>query len=258
MPLGQWWSRQARETRIAAIGGALALVVLAVIGVTLLTSSGADGGGVTVSPPTSNGTGEPGPSTTAEPLPTEDPDLPTIEELRHFVEDYGDPPQADLGRFKIPRIGVDAPIGERVVGSDLSLQYLNPYGPADVSWYNFEVDPRYGGDIGEDKNAIFAAHVDYAALVPYAQVNYSGPGIFRDINLLNPGDLIEVTMHGKTVRYEVTWRRQIEESEGDWGSIFSADVAEGDAITLVTCSGDFNPVTREYNSRTVIRAERQA
>jgi sortase (surface protein transpeptidase) len=142
-----------------------------------------------------------------------------------------------------------------VVGSDLSLQYMNPYGPADVTCYNFNVDARFGGDIGNDKNAIFAAHVDYAALVPFAQANYRGAGVFRDINLLNPGDLIEVTMHGKTVRYKVIWKHQVSESDGDWGGIFSATVPEGDSITLITCSGDFNTATREYDSRTVIRGQ---
>lgn len=255
-PLRQWWSRQARGTRLAVVGGGVAIVVLVVAGLGLTMGGGDDEPGVTVSEPGSTiDPSAPGPTHTAEPLPTEDPDLPTLEALREFVKEAGDPPNANIGRFKIPRIGVDAPIGERIVGSDLSLQYLNPYGPADVSWYNFEVDPRFGGDIGEGENPIFAGHVDYAALVPFAQINYRGPGVFRDINLLNPGDVIEVTMHGKTVRYKVTWKRQIAESEGDWGSIFSADVPEGDAITLITCSGDFNPVTREYESRTVIRGQ---
>ena len=30
----------------------------------------------------------------------------------------------------------------------------------------------------------------------------------------------------------------------------------GDAITLITCDGDFTPATQEYNSRTVVRATR--
>ena len=258
-PLRQWWSQQARETRIAVVGGSLAAVVLLFLGVSLVVGGGDSGPGVVVSPSASGtraAVSEPGPSTTAEPLPTEDPSLPTHKALRDFVKEYGDPPNANLGRFKIPRIGVDAPIGERIVASDLSLQYLNPYGPADISWYNFDIDPRYGGDIGEGKNPIFAGHVDYAALVPFARANYRGEGVFRDINLLNPGDLIEVTMGGKTVRYKVMWKRQIKESEGDWGGIFSARVPEGDAITLVTCSGDFNTVTREYDSRTVIRGQK--
>jgi sortase (surface protein transpeptidase) len=256
-PLRQWWTGQARQTRVAVIGGAAALVVLAVLGASLLIGGGSDDPAVSIAPSNTSTVdpSAPGPTHTAEPLPTEDPDLPTLEALREFVKEAGDPPNANIGRFKIPRIGVDAPIGERVVGSDLSLQFLNPYGPADVSWYNFDVDPRYGGDIGEGDNAIFAAHVDYAALVPFAQINYRGPGVFRDINLLNPGDLIEITMHGKTVRYKVAWKRQVTEAEGDWATLFSADVPEGNAITLVTCSGDFNTVTREYDSRTVIRGE---
>lgn len=261
MPLRRWWGLQTRGTRAAVVAGSLVLVTLVGIAVGLVAESGGaeDGPAVTVSAASTRPADQvnvPGPTHTAEPLPTEDPDLPTLKTLRDFVKAHGDPPTATLGRFKIPRIGVDAPIGERTVGSDLNLQYLNPFGPADVSWYNFSVDPRYGGDIGVGKNPVFAAHVDYAALVPFAQVNYRGEGVFRDINLLKAGDLIEVTMRGETVRYKVVWKRQVAEAEGDWGSIFSSNVPEGDAITLITCSGDFNTSTREYDSRTVIRGQR--
>lgn len=259
-PLRRWWALQARGTRTAIVGGVVTLSVLVGVAVGLASEGGtADPPAVTVSAPSTRSAGEvnvPGPTHTAEPLPTEDPDLPTLKTLRDFVKAHGDPPSATLGRFKIPRIGVDAPIGERTVGSDLNLQYLNPFGPADVSWYNFAVDGRYGGQIGDGKNPVFAAHVDYAALVPFAQVNYRGEGVFRDINLLKAGDLIEVTMGGETVRYKVAWKRQVPEAEGDWGTIFSSNVPEGDAITLITCSGNFNTVTREYDSRTVIRGQR--
>lgn len=261
MPLRRWWALQTRGTRVGTAASVLVLVVLVGLAVSMASEGGGaqDGPSVTVSAPptrTVDAWNIPGPTHTAEPLPTEDPDLPTLKTLRDFVKAHGDPPSANLGRFKIPRIGVDAPIGERTVGADLNLQYLNPFGPSDVSWYNFAVDPRYGGDIGEGKNPVFAAHVDYAALVPFAQVNYRGEGVFRDINLLKAGDLIEVTMGGETVRYKVAWKRQVPEAEGDWGTIFSSNVPEGDAITLITCSGNFNTVTREYDSRTVIRGQR--
>lgn len=263
MPLRRWWALQTRGTRAVTVASVALLVLLVGLaaGMATVGGSGDDGPLVTVSaPPTSTGDASnvPGPTHTAEPLPTEDPDLPTLKTLRDFVKAHGDPPSANIGRFKIPRIGVDAPIGERTVAADLNLQYLNPFGPSDVSWYNFAVDQRYGGDIGQGKNPVFAAHVDYAALVPYAQVNYRGEGVFRDINLLRAGDIIEVTMHGETARYQVVWKRQVPESEGDWGNIFSSNVPEGDAITLITCSGDFNTVTREYDSRTVIRGQRVA
>ncbi len=260
-PLQQWWSRQTRGAQLALVGTAGVIVVLVVAGLAVLASGGGsddDQPDVSVSTRTRTAQPEIHGSATAEPLPTEDPSLPTLKALRDFVRQVGDPPNANLGRFRIPRLGVDAPIGERVVGSDLNMQYLNPYGPADVSWYNFDVDPRYGGHIGEGENAIFAAHVDYAALVPFAQVNYSGPGVFRDLGLLTGGDIIEVTMDGRTVRYRVVWHRQIDEADGDWGELFSASVPEGDAITLITCSGDFNTTTREYDSRTVIRGVRES
>ncbi|MFN8585333.1 MAG: class F sortase [Dehalococcoidia bacterium] len=260
VPLRRWWALQTRGTRIATVAAGVVFVLLVGLAVSLVADGGTaeDSPAVTVSAPSTRtaSVDVPGPTHTAEPLPTEDPDLPTLKTLRDFVKAHGDPPSANLGRFKIPRIGVDAPIGERTVAADLNLQRLNPFGPSDVSWYNFAVDPRFGGDIGQGKNPVFAAHVDYAALVPYAQVNYRGEGVFRDINLLKAGDLIEVTMHGETVRYKVVWKRQVAEAEGDWGTIFSSSVPEGDAITLITCSGDFNTVTREYDSRTVIRGQR--
>src|SRR5215210_4786358 len=106
-PLRQWWSGQARETRIAIVGGSLALVVLLFLGFSLLVG-GEDSPAVAVSvskTPTID-PNQPGPTHTAEPLPTEDPNLPTLEALRDFVKQAGDPPNANIGRFKIPRIGV--------------------------------------------------------------------------------------------------------------------------------------------------------
>src|SRR4051794_2504432 len=114
-PLRRWWTGQARETRIAVIGGAAALVVLAVLGASLLMGGGGDDPAVSVAPsnPSTTAPKAPGPTPPAEPLPTEDPDLPTLEALKEFVKEAGDPPNANIGRFKVPRIGVDAPIGER-------------------------------------------------------------------------------------------------------------------------------------------------
>jgi LPXTG-site transpeptidase (sortase) family protein len=188
-----------------------------------------------------------------EALPTEDPDLPTLKALRDFQEEYGDPPSANRGRFRIPRIGVDAALGAREVGLDGNMPI--PEGPSDVVWYDFSAWPNYGGPPGEGRNAVFAAHVDYAAVVPYAQVNYRGPGVFRDLQLLARGDVIEVQMDGETSRYHVLWVRNFSAEESDWASLLSSDV-EGDAITLITCGGEFNFNTREYEERTIVRALR--
>jgi sortase (surface protein transpeptidase) len=143
------------------------------------------------------------------------------------------------------------------VGRDLDLSNLNPYGPTDVTWYNFTVDARYGGAPGVGENAILSGHVDYDYAVHYAhEAHYRGAGVFAGIDMLGPNDAIEITMNGTTTRYGVVWKKQVPQASSEWSAIFATKVEEGDAITLITCSGDFNPATLEYDQRTVVRARR--
>jgi LPXTG-site transpeptidase (sortase) family protein len=97
--------------------------------------------------------------------------------------------------------------------------------------------------------------VDYAATIPYARVNYRGPGAFRNLELLAAGDTVTVRVGGRTLEYTVLWRTREPGSGGDWERIMAKHV-EGDAITLVTCGGDFNFQTLEYSHRVVVRAVR--
>lgn len=129
----------------------------------------------------------------------EDQTLHTLELLR---QRYGDPPDADAGRMHIPTINVDAPISRRTVARDGVLH--DPIGPSDVAWYDFASLPGFGGTPGGGGNAVFAAHVDRAGHSDYAGVDYSGPGIFFWLDRLHAGDVIEVTMRSKTLRYAVT------------------------------------------------------
>jgi LPXTG-site transpeptidase (sortase) family protein len=92
--------------------------------------------------------------------------------------------------------------------------------------------------------------------VPYADANYHGPAIFRELYLLAPGDRIFVDRNGETLEYQVAWSEQVGANDGArWTEIWSADVAT-DSITLYTCGGDFDWDTREYPDRLVVRAER--
>lgn len=205
--------------------------------------------------PTATQTPTPSP-TPLPPLPTPDPNLPSMAAIKAFIAKFGDPPEATLGRFRIPRLDVDAAISKRVVGRNLALDSLNPFGPTDVTWYDFSIDPRFGGTPGGGHNAVFAAHVDYSYRVHYAGATYSGPAIFQNVGNLIPGDVIEVTMSGAPVRFSVVWQRQIHETSSEWSAIVSASVSEGDSITLITCTGNFDAATQDYDSRTVIRAKR--
>lgn len=177
----------------------------------------------------------------------------TVYSLETLRSTYGDPPDANYGRMRIPSLHVDAPIGRRVVGRDGQLD--DPTGASDVVWYDFAAIAGLGGTPGGGGNAVFAGHVDRAAFLAYAGVQYSGPGIFYSLDQLGSGEVIEVAVNGKTTRYAVQWVRELNASSADWREIVSSKVG-GDAITLITCGGTFDRATHEYSHRTVVRALR--
>lgn len=188
----------------------------------------------------------------ASALLVKDPNIPTIKDLNQLREQYGDPADATYGRILIPSIRVDAPIGTRVVGAD--GQMPDPTGPSDVVWYDFEGLPGFGGVPGAGHNAVFAAHVDRAAYLDYAGVNYIGAGIFYSLSELDRGDTITIEVGGKSLRYIVAWVQDVK-TESQWGEFLASDVGI-DAITLVTCGGEFDPATHAYTKRTIVRATR--
>lgn len=169
-----------------------------------------------------------------------------------FVEAYGDPPNTDFARLRIPAVGVDAPVGRWLVDADIMPE---PYGPVDVAFYDLSEWPGMGGFPGEGGNAVFGAHVDLNRYVPYADANYRGPAVFWALDQLGPGTIIELDYGGQTLSYSVVWVEEVDANFGDWGLYFSSDVPV-DSITLYTCGGQFDRESHSYTHRTVIRAER--
>jgi sortase (surface protein transpeptidase) len=154
---------------------------------------------------------------------------------------------------RIPKLGVDAPVGSSYVGD---AQMDTPEGPATVFWYDLAAWDGLGGLPGEGKNAIFSGHVDYAAFVPYAGVSYRGKAVFAGLGTLAPGDSIFVEYNGQSLEYKVQWVEQVNAGAGGrWAEIWSSDVAV-DSITLYTCGGEFDFTERSYIDRVVVRAER--
>lgn len=239
----------------------LAAAVIAVIAV-VLASGGGDGGGVKVTPATATST-----ATVAASQETQPPSVPTpkvtpgpnpgrepFRNLDEFLKEYDYPKDANFARIKIPAISVDARVASRVVGRDGVM--ADPAGPADVIWYDLAGWPGLGGRPGEGGNAVFSGHVDYDYLIPYAGVPYRGQGVFSKIGALSTGDLVEIEYGGKTLRYQVVSRRQYTAGGGtDWTAVWSGKVPK-DTITLYTCGGPFDTVTKEYSDRIVVRAER--
>ena len=128
------------------------------------------------------------------------------EDIVHSIVDlhkrFGEPPTANYGRLSIPALDIDAPVGKDVITDGIMT---NPIGPSDVVFYDFQENwVNFGGDIGTRTNAIFSGHVDYVADLTWVDnVRYEGVGVFFNISLLSPGDVINVRVGERTYVYGV-------------------------------------------------------
>jgi sortase (surface protein transpeptidase) len=141
--------------------------------------------------------------------------------------------------LQVDSVGVDAPIE---LGAVTDGVMMDPSGPWVVSWY----EPL--GKIGEGGNVVMAGHVDYWNV---------GPAVFWDVRYLPEGDIITVVGEdGKNYEYAVQWTQSYMADQ------LTPEVIQGEIVgdtgqetlTLITCGGEFNPETGEYNQRWVVRA----
>jgi sortase (surface protein transpeptidase) len=141
--------------------------------------------------------------------------------------------------LQVDSVGVDAPIE---LGNVTDGVMQDPSGPWVVSWY----EPL--GKVGEGGNVVMAGHVDYWNV---------GPAVFWDVRDLPEGDVIRVVGEdGKNYEYAVQWTQSYMADQ------LTPEVIQGEIVgdtgeetlTLITCGGEFNPDTGEYNQRWVVRA----
>ncbi len=148
-------------------------------------------------------------------------------------------PQAqDVARLVVPSLDIDAPIVALGVDADGAMQA--PNNPTDVAWYNFSARP---GEIG---NIVMAGHLDY--------VNY-GPAVFYHLKDAHLGDELQlVLVDGSVARYRVLNVTSYDEATAPVQDIVGP--TDGEVVTLITCGGSFDTLSREYDKRIVLRAER--
>jgi sortase (surface protein transpeptidase) len=141
--------------------------------------------------------------------------------------------------LQVDSVGVDAPIE---LGNVADGVMQDPSGPWVVSWY----EPL--GKVGEGGNVVMAGHVDFWNV---------GPAVFWDVRYLPEGDIIRVVGEdGKNYEYAVQWTQSYMADQ------LTPEVIQGEIVgdtgqetlTLITCGGEFNPDTGEYNQRWVVRA----
>jgi LPXTG-site transpeptidase (sortase) family protein len=145
-------------------------------------------------------------------------------------------PLADPVGLRIERLGVDAPVDPYGIAPD--GQMAIPSNVADVAWY----EPGPGP--GETGSAVMAAHVALGS---------QGRGVFYDLKLLEPGDVVYVVRSdGSEQAFQVEESVTYLKSELPLESIFSREGPP--VLTLITCGGDLNSSTRRFNSNVVVYA----
>lgn len=137
----------------------------------------------------------------------------------------------------IPTINVNAAVETKGTDADNVMQ--TPDDAMNVAWYDFTAPP---GTVG---NAVFAGHVDHVTV---------GRAVFWDLWTLKVGDTISFTAQdGQTYSYRVT--RTATAGSNDAANQYVGPT-NTEIITLITCTGDFNPATRSYDQRLIVQGER--
>jgi LPXTG-site transpeptidase (sortase) family protein len=244
-----------RRPPIAIIGGLLAVIVIGIILVVVAKGGGGsknnNGGG-------SNGGDDAnlhaGLKTEAD-QPTPEATIDLTRPTPTAIVDQNITSVGAGDRFVISKFGVNAPLSYKVVGPD--GQMPNPDGPDDVAYYNFSAWPGKGGAPGKGGNAVFAGHVDSGAKACH---NGTKPppceAVLWDLNQLKVGDEIEIQLSGVSYKYSVTSNQPVSANNAPWDSIVGSTAQE--SITIITCGGDFNRDTHEYNNRQVVTATKKA
>jgi LPXTG-site transpeptidase (sortase) family protein len=108
-----------------------------------------------------------------------------------------------------------------------------------VSWY------KETERLGETGNIVMAGHLNYWG-VP--------EGVFYDLSGVEEGDVITVTGdRGGVYEYVVTSVEELSIAEGPDEALATGDK---ETLTLITCGGEWDSSASEYQSRTVVKAER--
>ena len=157
------------------------------------------------------------------------------------LADFPEPPQRAVAeettRLLISAIGVDAAVA--TMGVD-GAGVLEVPGDADtVAWYDFSAGP------GQSGNVVMSGHLDYGG----------EQGVFYRLRDLSPGHEIVVRSGDSELRYVVEQSYPVRPQEADLSEILGAR-SGAETITLITCGGQFDLTSRQYEQRTIVRARR--
>ena len=161
------------------------------------------------------------------------------DEVKPQVDEYS--VAADLPKYLvIESLKIKSRVITLGVNSDNRMQ--SPANIHDTGWYNKSAKP--GNVTG---TMLMDGHV-------------GGPnedGVFHDLHKLKPGDAIEVVKgDNASVRYVVRTTETKDVNQVDMSKMLQPVTAGRGGLNLITCAGDYNKDTRQYNERFMVYAER--
>jgi len=137
-------------------------------------------------------------------------------------------------RLLIPRINVDAAVEARGLDSNRNMDI--PKNFRDVAWY------RLGPAPGQPGNALINGHVNW----------WTGDAVFTRLAQVHAGDEITVVRaDGGTVHFKVTGKTVVD-ANARIASLFEPGSVA--TLTLITCTGVWNPLTRSNTQRLLVSA----
>jgi hypothetical protein len=137
-------------------------------------------------------------------------------------------------RLVIPSIRLDARIEPR--GLDAKRNLDTAADPNDAAWFDLGPAP------GQPGNAIINGHVDW----------WTGSAVFTKLGRVRPGDTIEIIRaDGGAVLFRITALQRVT-AGSRVASLF--EPSSSATLTLITCAGVWNPLTRSDSQRLLVRA----
>ena len=189
-------------------------------------------------PPTADAVPTPSSTPTADAPATDPPKVPRV---RADLGSNQTPATIAPTRIRVNDLDIDMPVA--AVGLAATGDMELPVNPANAAWYRFGSAPASSSGA-----TVIAAHVDALGygLGPFARLADASPGT----------EVVVTTADGTDQRYRIESVTSTTKSEIPWDEIF--DRTGTPRLTLVTCGGEFDTVTRTYSSNVITTAVRIA
>jgi LPXTG-site transpeptidase (sortase) family protein len=177
-------------------------------------------------------------ATVAAATPTTPPDDSPLAEFQMHGADDGKGKPFDM-TAKIIVMGVDPKTNVM----------QSPNNKDDVAYYDFTSHPGNGcSEANKCSNTVLSGHVDW-----YTKET----GVFWNLKDMKNGDEVDIKLSDGTLyKYKVVANTVYKDEDAPIQEILGDTPQE--SITLITCAGDFDPKSQEYNNRRVVRAVRAA